>query len=72
MHKFETGKKYYTHGYSNHDCIFLLTVKSRTEKTLVTSEGKRLKIYNFGNGECVLPNGNYGTAPRIDAKDIAA
>jgi hypothetical protein len=72
MHTFEIGKKYYARSTCDYDCIFFLTVKSRTEKTLVTSEGKRLKIYNFGDGESVYPNGRYSMAAVIDAKSIAA
>lgn len=65
--KFEVGKTYYCRSACNYDSIFRITVASRTEKTLTTSEGKRLGIRIRDGVESVSPEGRYSMSPTIYA-----
>lgn len=65
--KFEVGKTYYCRSLCDYDCIYRITVASRTEKTLTTSEGKRLGIKLRDGVESVAPRGRYSMSPTIYA-----
>lgn len=63
MFKFEVGSVYYARSACNHDCVFLMKVLSRTEKSVkaeFSGEGvKRAMIRVSDSGEWVMP----GTTP---------
>ena len=71
MNKFTTGQKLSTRSACDHECIFTATVLKRTAKTVTIEtdmEGvKRCKIHNYGDGEFILPFGNYSMAPVFTA-----
>ena len=67
MTKFEAGRTYQTRSICDHNCIFGLTVAKRTEKTITTADGKRLRIFVHNDTECVMPLGRYSMAPTISA-----
>ena len=67
--KFEEGKTYSTPSICDSECIFSVTVARRTDKSIFTSEGQRLKIHVYEGREQVKPYGNYSMAPIIDATD---
>jgi hypothetical protein len=67
MHTFKPGTTYVGRSIGDADCVIRLTVASRTAKTIVTSEGKRLGVFIFGDAECVKPWGRYSMAPTIAA-----
>ena len=67
MKTFETGKTYSTRSICDADCIFSLTVVSRTAKTIKTSDGKSLRIALHEGNEYVMPFGRYSMAPMIRA-----
>lgn len=67
--KFEEGKTYSTPSICDSECIFSITVARRTDKSIFTSEGKRLKIYVHEGREQVKPYGVYSMSPTIDATD---
>lgn len=64
---FEVGKTYYTRSICDHDCIYAVTVASRTAKTIVTSQGKRFRPRLYKGVECFNPRGDYSMAPVISA-----
>lgn len=75
MKQFETGKTYSTRSICNHDCIFSITVISRTASTIkaqVDNEVRTLriskKISEWRDAESVLPWGNYSMCPVISAE----
>lgn len=68
--KFEPSKTYWTRSICDADCIFEITVASRTEKTITTTEGKRLKINSYDGCESVMPMGRYSMAPSISADKV--
>ena len=75
MTKFETGKTYATRSISDYDCIFDLTVISRTEKTIKAKVGgfgiKTLRISTkYTNNESVYPLGKYSMSPSIEATQL--
>lgn len=70
MGKFEVGKTYKGRSVCDSECIISLTVAKRTAKTITTSEGKTLRIKDFG-GEFVMPWGVYSMAPSIRAESLA-
>lgn len=72
MAKFETGKTYFTRSVCDHDCIIKVTVASRTAKTIVTDDGKRLRITEWHGVESVKPWGSYSMAPVVSADREAA
>lgn len=72
MKAFEPGKTYQTRSIVNSDSIITLTVKSRTDKTITTTTGKRLKIRVWSDVETVRPWGTYSMAPTISADREAA
>jgi hypothetical protein len=68
---FEAGKAYTTRSIGDADCIIRLTVERRTAKSIVTTEGKRLRIEVFCGVERVRPWGRYSMAPVISADRAA-
>ena len=68
MTKFEAGRTYYTRSVADADCKVIVNVISRTDKSIVTSEGKRFKIFQYDGSECVRPWGNYSMAPIVKAE----
>ena len=67
MTKFETGKTYYTRSVADYDTIVRVTVVKRTDKTIVTAGGDRLKIKVWADVEQVKPWGSYSMAPIVSA-----
>lgn len=65
--KFEAGKTYATRSVCDHSCIVSITVKSRTPKTIITTEGKRLRVSTWEGIEQVKPWGSYSMAPIVGA-----
>lgn len=65
--KFVTGNTYKTRSIGDSNCIISVTVANRTEKTLTTSEGKKLRIGLWGGIEFVKPWGSYSMAPIVRA-----
>jgi hypothetical protein len=72
--KFEVGKTYSTRSIGDHNCIIRMTVASRTEKTIKTTDGKsfRVSICPYDNAELIRPWGRYSMAPTINATDLKA
>jgi len=67
MTNFETGKTYYTRSVADADTIVRVTVAKRTDKTIVTAGGDRLKIKVWDDVEQVKPWGSYSMAPIVSA-----
>jgi len=72
MTKFEQGKTYFTRSVCDHDCIIRVTVAKRTAKTIVTDEGKRLRISEWNGVEQVSPWGKFSMSPIVSADREAA
>lgn len=72
MTKFETGKTYYTRSVADYDTIVRVTVAKRTDKTIVTAAGDRLKINVWNGVEQVKPWGSYSMAPIVGADRLLA
>ena len=70
MTKFETGKTYYTRSVADYDTIVRVTVAKRTDKTIVTAAGDRLRINVWQGVEQVKPWGSYSMAPIVGADRI--
>lgn len=68
--KFAEGKTYSTPSICDSECIFSITVERRTDKTIITTEGKRLHISVYNGREQVFPFGRYSMAAIIDASDL--
>ncbi|MCA0944516.1 hypothetical protein LCM08_06305 [Salipiger pacificus] len=64
---FEAGKTYWTRSICDHDTIHRITVAKRTAKTIVTTEGKRLRIAVWNDVEQVKPFGSYSMCAVIGA-----
>jgi|TARA_R110000782_G_scaffold30776_4_gene76377 hypothetical protein len=68
---FEAGKTYWTRSVCDSDCIFKISVERRTAKTLITTQGKRLKVYaGYDGAEYVMPHGRYSMAAIISADKV--
>lgn len=69
MRQFEAGKTYSTRSIGDHNCIISVTVARRTAKTIITTEGKRLRVSPgwAGEAETVKPWGRYSMCPVITA-----
>ena len=72
--KFETSKTYSAKSICDHNCIWEITVLSRTAKTikikkLINDDGKpkTLRISMWDGVETVKPLGSYSMAPMIRA-----
>ena len=72
MTKFETGKTYYTRSVADYDTIVSVTVAKRTDKTIVTAAGDRLRINVWQGVEQVKPWGSYSMAPIVGADRLLA
>ena len=75
MVKFEIGKTYATCSICDHDCIFDLSVISRTEKTITAKVGgfgiKTLRISTkWTDNESVYPLGKYSMSPSIESTQL--
>jgi len=70
--KFEPGKTYWTRSIGDADCIFRITVASRTAKTIKTSTGKTLRITPYDGRETVKPHGSYSMCPVIGADKVCS
>ena len=70
--KFVPGKTYWTRSIGDQDCIFKITVVSRTAKFVTTTEGKRLGVALWEGVERVKPCGTYSMCPVISADKVAA
>ena len=69
LKQFRTNTTYSTRSICDHNCIFSVTVAKRTDKTMITDEGKRLKIHTYDGVEFVKPHGSYSMAAQIAATD---
>lgn len=65
---FAINQAYQTRSIGDHNCIFSITVASRTAKTIKTTDGKTLRIGTYEGVEFVRPMGNYSMAPIIRAQ----
>lgn len=74
MAKFIIGRTYSTRSACDHNCIFSITIASRTAKMITTTTGKRLKVKEWDGNEQVKPMGSYSMCPIIgaDDKDLSA
>jgi len=72
MTKFQTGKTYYTRSVADYDTIVRVTVAKRTDKTIVTALGDRLRINVWNDVEQVKPWGSYSMAPIVGADRLLA
>ena len=70
MTKFETGQTYYTRSVADYDTIVRVTVAKRTDKTIVTAAGDRLRINVWNDVEQVKPWGSFSMAPIVGADRI--
>lgn len=65
--QFQVGKTYSTRSACDQNCIFSITIASRSAKTVKTSSGKVLRIAEYDGAEFVRPLGSYSMAPIIRA-----
>lgn len=69
--KFETGETYTTRSIGDHDCIFAITVVSRTAKTIKTvdehGEARTYRTFVYDGAERVSM-GSYSMAPGFSAR----
>ena len=76
--KFQVNKTYSTRSVCDHNCIFSITVLSRTAKTIKikdlhdSNSVKTLRISEWEGVEQVKPLGSYSMAPIIGADDTKA
>ena len=75
MKQFEIGKTYSTRSACNSDCIFKITVISRTASTITAFFDNKVEKYRiskkyseYRDAETVLPLGSYSMAPMISAE----
>lgn len=68
---FEVGKTYSTRSVCDRNCIFSVTIASRTKSTVTTTDGKRFGIAKretlWNEAETIFPTGRYSMAPAIKA-----
>ena len=74
MKQFEVGKWYSMSSPCDHECIWSYQVISRTEKTIILSDGKEEKrcrisrhSSEFFKAEAVYPLGSYSMCPILVA-----
>jgi hypothetical protein len=71
--RFEVGKTYSTRSICDHNCIYRITVLSRTAKTIRVRIGgerdKTLRPYVYRDAEQVKPFGSYSMCAIIGADD---
>jgi hypothetical protein len=72
MTTFQIGKTYSTRSIGDNDCVFSVTIASRTKATVTTTDGKKLGIARnetkWNDAETIFPLGRYSMAPAIQAK----
>jgi hypothetical protein len=72
MTQFQIGKTYFTRSICDADTIIRVTVSKRTDKTIVTDSGDRLRVKVWNGVEQVKPWGTYSMAPIVSAdREIA-
>jgi len=69
---FQVGRTYTTRSVGDHECIFSLTVESRTKCFITTvatkhQPSKRLGVHEWDGAEAVAPEGRYSMCPIIRA-----
>ena len=68
---FEVGKTYSTRSVCDRDCVFSVTIASRTKSTVTTTDGKKFGIAKketaWNEAETIFPTGRYSMAPVIKA-----
>ena len=69
---FQVGRTYSTRSVCDHECIFSITVESRTACFITTAAAKhqpskRLKVNEWDGAETVAPMGQYSMCPIINA-----
>jgi len=67
MTTFTAGHTYTTRSIGDANCIITVRVADRTAKTILTTEGKKLRISSYDGVEFVRPWGNYSMAPIVRA-----
>lgn len=70
MEKIKANTTYYTRSIGDHNCIFELTVLSRTAKTALINYGnkkRRAKIYTDSDGREYLQPDHWSFAPTFRA-----
>jgi hypothetical protein len=70
MEKIKANTTYYTRSIGDHNCIFELTVLSRTAKTALINYGnekRRAKIYTDSDGREYLHPDHWSFAPTFRA-----
>jgi hypothetical protein len=74
---FVAGVTYSTRSICDSDCIYRVTIVSRTDKTVKADVGAHnggVKTFRLGrnhyNAECFMPFGRYSMAPTIRADRI--
>ena len=69
--QFQVGETYSTRSICDYNCIFEITIASRTKCTIKTTDGKTLRIAkwetDYSKAETVFPTGRYSMAPAINA-----
>jgi len=65
--KFQPGKTYSTRSACDYNCIFSVTIASRTARTVTTTDGKTFRPGVYDGAEFIKPMGNYSMAPIIRA-----
>lgn len=74
---FLVGASYSTRSICDYDCIFSITILSRTDKTVTVAKShgkvKRCKITTWEDGiETIKPWGSYSMCPIITAEKMVA
>ena len=70
MIKFETGKTYHMRSICDYNCIWDLTIISRTAKTVtikIENEVKRFRVKEHDGAEFVMPLGSFSMSPALSA-----
>ena len=64
---FQPGQTYVTRLPGDANIRMAITIERRTAKSIVTTEGKRLRIHVADGVERVMPDGRYSMAPVLSA-----
>lgn len=67
MKTFEVGKTYTGRSVCDHNCIFSVTIASRTAKTVTTDKAEKFRVSAYDGAEFIKPCGSYSMAPVIRA-----
>jgi hypothetical protein len=70
--RFEPGKTYWTRSIVDSDYIVRLAIARRTSQTIITTEGKRLRVSIYRGVEQVKPWGSYSMCPIVGADRVEA